>query len=148
LIFEIQNLNSITAKEYVSLISSFWAIYSPEYNCQKCIKKYSESARDLRKSCFTKRQKPIISYEGINYYKCPSNWSNSGVFRLIDMFRFFKNGMLPFEGGLLNQPAKLIDVFSLFDNLLFEHQKDLEKEAKKWQKGQSQSNSRSMSKMR
>lgn len=130
----------------MSLVSTFWSIYSPEWNCQKCIKKYSQSVRDSRKSCSVKKPQPILNYRHINYFKCPSNWYNSGTARLLDMFRFFNSGVLPFEGGLLNQPAKLIDVFSLFDALIHEHQKDLEKEAKKWQKGQSQSNSRLMNK--
>jgi hypothetical protein len=139
-------INSITAKEYVSIVSSFWSIHSPEWNCQKCVKKYSQGVRDSRKNCSVIKEKPVLSYKNINYFKCPSNWYNSGVARLFDMFRFFKDGVLPFEGGIFEQPSKLIDVFSLFDSLIYEHQKDLEKEAKKWQKGQSQSNSRLMSK--
>jgi hypothetical protein len=53
----------------------------------------------------------------------------------------FEGGQLPYEGGILDQPAKYIEVMRLISSLKFEHQKDLEAKAKKWQTTKSQSNS-------
>lgn len=64
---------------------------------------------------------------------------------MIDMFRLFQRGILPFEGGLFDQPSKIIEVFSLLENLDAERNRDLERK-QKWQTTQSKSNSRLTSK--
>jgi hypothetical protein len=61
------------------------------------------------------------------------------------MFRHFQRGVLPFKGGLFDQPAKIIEIFNLIENLDSERLKDLERK-QKWQKTPSKSNSRSMNK--
>lgn len=76
----------------------------------------------------------------IKYFLCPSNFYNPGFAMLLDMFRLFRQGVLPFDGGLFNQPAKVIDCFNLLENLSYEHQKDIHEKAQKWQKAQSRSN--------
>jgi len=130
----------ITPQEYVSLISTFWSINDKEYNCAFCKKKQSQSVRDSRKFCSVKKESPVVTYQNIKYFTCPSNFYNSGTAQLIDMFRHFRLGVLPFEGGLFDQPSKLIDCFNLLENLTLELQKDQTEKAQKWQKAQSRSN--------
>jgi hypothetical protein len=141
---KIYEINWIQPKEYVSLVSTFWAIHDQQYNCQKCKKKQSQSVRDSRKACSTTKETPVVTYgksEEIKYFTCPSNFYNPAYAILIDMLRHFRQGVLPFEGGLFEQPAKVVDYFNLLENLSYEHQKDIQEEAKKWQKAQSQLNS-------
>lgn len=61
------------------------------------------------------------------------------------MFRQFQAGVLPYQGGLMDQPSKIIEAFRIVENLEIELQKDMEK---KWQKAPSKSNSASKNKKR
>lgn len=109
---------------------------------------YSASVRDSRKSCFTEKPKEIVNYNNsIKYYKCPSNFFNPAYAQIIDLFRHFQNGALPFTGGLFEQPSKIIEAFRLIEYLDNERMADQARK-QKWQTGQSKSNSRSMNKKR
>lgn len=126
----------------MSLVSTFWATHDQDFNCGLCKKKQSQSVRDSRKSCSIKRDSAVATYgkgTEIKYYTCPSNFYNPAIALLIDMGRHFREGILPFEGGLFDQPAKVIDCFNLLENLNVEHQKDVQEKAKKWQKARSRS---------
>lgn len=46
---------------------------------------------------------------------CLGNLWNSEVFFWMGIYRFFKKGAMPFEGTVLDQPAKVIDLFNLFE---------------------------------
>lgn len=67
---------------------------------------------------------------------------------LIEMHRQWELGVLPFEGGLLDQPAKFVEAMRAVEALKLEHQKDVQEKAKKWQTTKSQSNSTSKRKRR
>lgn len=147
---QIYKTNWIQPNEYISLVSTFWAINDKEYNCSFCKKKFSQSVRDTRKACSVIRDKPVLSYGEmsyeIKYYKCPTNFYNPALAMLIDNFRHFRNGVLPYQGGLMDQPCKIVDIYNLVESLTNELANDQKEKANKWQKAQSRSNSRSMSK--
>lgn len=142
----ILSISEVGNEEYLYLISTYWYKADKNFNCFYCKKEASASVRDKRKSCFTKKTKEVVNYNGvIKYFVCPSNFFNPAYSQLIDMFRLFQRGVLPFEGGLFDQPSKIIEVFSLLENLDAERNRDLERK-QKWQTTQSKSNSRSMNK--
>jgi hypothetical protein len=55
--------------------------------------------------------------------------------------RHIENGLLPFDGGLFDQPSKLIEIYNMLDSLrvkdelmrLEAESKKQKQEAKKWQ---------------
>jgi hypothetical protein len=109
---------------------------------------YSENVRDSRKACFTERTKEIVNYNNsIKYFKCPSNFYNPAYSHIIDLFRHFQNGALPFSGGLFEQPSKIIEAFRVLEYLDNERLADQSRK-QKWQKDQSKLSSRSMNKKR
>lgn len=135
-------MSEVSNHEFVQLVSTFWFRADESFNCFSCKKKMSAGVRDRQKACFTPRDREIVNYNGsIKYFTCPSNHYNAGTSRLIDMFRHFQQGVLPFEGGLLDQPAKIIEVFRIVENLEIERQNDIAKR-NQWQKIPSKSNSR------
>lgn len=148
LLNSILEISEVGNDEYVYLLSTYWYRADQNFNCLNCKKIYSESVRDTRKACFTKRPREFVDYNGkVKYFVCPSNFFNPAYSQIIDMFRHFQRGVLPFNGGLLDQPAKIIEIFNLIENLDSERIKDLERK-QKWQKTPSKSNSRSMNKKR
>lgn len=146
---DIGAINNVQKIEYRSLVSTFWYIFDPEYNCNLCKKKFSESVRDKKKACLKERPSAFIEYDEIlSYNKCPSNYYNSLYASFIDMFSLFQSGMLPFEGGLLDQPSKTMDIFKIIATLNSELAKKAKEKAEKWQKTQSRSSSPLRSKKR
>ena len=135
-------VSEVSNEEFVRLVSSYWYLADKNFNCRECKKQFSASVRDSRKACFTSRKKEYINYnDSIKYFTCPSNHFNQAYASIIEMNRLFHDGTLPFEGGLLDQPSKIIEMFRIVDSLDAERQKDIDRK-QKWQKTQSKSNSR------
>lgn len=82
-------------------------------------------------------------HEYYSFYRCPGALKTQWALSLIEMHRQWELGVLPFEGGLLQQPAKFVEAMRAIEALKLEHQKDVQEKAKKWQKTKSASNSRS-----
>jgi hypothetical protein len=138
----------VSNEDYIHLVSTYWFRADENFNCYSCKKKSSLGVRDKRMACFTPKDTPIVDYKGlIRYFVCPSNYYNPAYSQLIDMFRHFQRGVLPFSGGLLDQPTRIIEFFKLIESLDNERNEDLQRK-QKWQTGQSKSNSRSTSKKR
>lgn len=56
----------------------------------------------------------------IIFYKCPANFYSPIVAELSNHARHIENGLLPYSGGLLEQPAKLVELFNLLSTLRLE----------------------------
>lgn len=140
-------INSIQPNEYASIVATYHYIFDSEFNCNNCKKKYSLSVRNEKKGCAVKKPTNFIKYDDIlSFSKCPSNFYSPLYANFIDMFSLFSQGVLPFEGGLLDQPAKIVDIFKMVENLQAENLKKAKEKAEKWQRTKSPSNSRSKSK--
>jgi hypothetical protein len=145
----ISSINNIQPIEYASLVATYHYIFDNEFNCNNCKKKYSLTVRNDKKGCAVKKPTNFIKYDDIlSFSKCPSNFYNSLYANFIDMFSLFSQGVLPFEGGLLDQPAKIIDIFKMVENLQAENLKKAKEKAEKWQKTKSRSSSPLMNKKR
>ena len=55
----------------------------------------------------------------------------------IDNFRLLDKGILPFKGSLLDQPSKIMEAYSLIENLKIEYENDLRDKMLKSQKRKS-----------
>lgn len=125
----------------MSLVSTFWYLNDERFNCHKCKLRYGFDYRDSKKACNTQRPTPIVEYKKlIKYFKCPSAFHNPSAIVIFELYNQSKNGIMPYSGGFLEQPSKVMDCFRLFDSLEAEYVKELQDKAKKWQKGQSRSN--------
>lgn len=75
----------------------------------------------------------------VEYEKCPSNWYNAGYLSLIESYRQYELGNLPFKGGVLEQPARIIELFNFIATIETERKKEQAEVAKRWQKTKSKS---------
>lgn len=128
----------------LGIISTFSAITEPKFNCATCLKSTSKEFRERTKACNAGGTKVIAKYHTfLNYYRCPGGFRGESYVELIRLNRLWENGVLPYEGGILDQPAKYIEAMKLIDGLRLEHQKDVEAKQARWQRTRSQSNSQS-----
>lgn len=140
----VKSVSLLSEYETISIISTFFSLVDPQFNCAACLKKHKENYRNERKGCNYPASQPVAKYHDIyTFYKCPGAIKSEWAYRIIEMHRQYELGVLPFEGGLLQQPAKLIDAMRMVEALKLEHQKDVQEKAKKWQKTKSASSSQS-----
>lgn len=111
-----------------------------EFNCHLCKQTYQEKHRNEKKFCQTKKPSKLFEInETFKFYRCPGNWYNSGYALMIEAYRHFMGGTLPFSGGLMDQPAKTIEIFQFIENVEAERKREEARVRKKWQKTQSRS---------
>jgi hypothetical protein len=138
----VRALSWLTWSEQAEVIATHFAVNNKNFRCSDCKLRHSETKRNKFKGCSGPLDKPVAKYKDqINFYKCPTNYYSSYVVELMPMARQLENGLLPYSGGLMDQPSKLIDLLSLINSLRLEDEIErLEKqtkEAKKWQKTKS-----------
>ena len=95
------------------------------------------------KGCNLPASRVVAEYSGFYKFKrCPGALKSGWAREILSMHLLWSNGVMPFEGGALDQPAKIVEAMQLIDALKAQHQRDLESKAKKWQKTKSASSSR------
>lgn len=125
---EIGRLSYVTEVDTFYLVTTFFAAAQPQYNCSNCLKKYSETYRKTRKFCTSPSETPITDYHGvIKYFQCPGSYFNHGYRLVIESYRRFQDGVLPYSGGLMEQPAKILEAFETIRLLDLEHGQDTAK---------------------
>lgn len=97
------------------------------------------------KGCFSPIATPVAKWKDrIYFYKCPSNYYSPYVAELSHHARHLENGLLPYSGGLLEQPAKLIELLNLLNSLRVEDEIDrLKKQTAEARKNGRQQNNNS-----
>lgn len=74
-------------------------------------------------------KRPLI--EGMFYTKCAGNFYHQGFAQLLDVHRLFRKGILVNDGGLMEQPAKYLDLMNLIESFVVEKEiEQLKKSAK------------------
>jgi hypothetical protein len=115
--------------------SSIEVIYNQALQCNRCTLKTDENYRETRKGCTGKVPFKRPLSEGIFYTICAGNFYNQAYGQLLDVHRQFRKGILANHGGLLDQPAKYLDVMNLVESIVSEKEiEQLKKSAKNGRK--------------
>lgn len=126
----------------VEVVATHFAITNGNFSCHVCKEKYPEPRRKTMKGCSDPINNPVAKYKDkIVFYKCPSNFYSAYVAEVMSHARHLENGLLPYSGGLFDQPAKLVELMGLLNSLRIEDEltrlKKQSEEAKRWQKTRS-----------
>lgn len=137
-------ISSVTQSDYIEIVSSFISISNTEYSCIKCKARHRDPERAKtafkQKACTFINENPVMRYQATNamngcaditYNTCPSNFVDGGTVSLINLIYQYEKGIMPYTGGLLEQPAKLVETMDLVHNLMNEHQQAKEEHIKK-----------------
>lgn len=71
------------------------------------------------KGCFDDTTK-TYQVENVKFYTCIGNLVKP-IDYLLESFIQYEKGIMPFSGGLLEQPSKIIEVFNIIAHLKYEH---------------------------
>lgn len=133
--YRIHEISSLTDSEYVALVGNYNNIDQNDEEQALRDRGYSEARikHILKDSTGT-------SFKSLNViFHAKNNLKHPFFSYFINLFMSFQKGILPFEGALVDQPAKIIEVFDVLQQLRYESEeamrKTLEKENKKRGKG-------------
>lgn len=118
-------LNSVTPREYASIVATVQACYDSRWNCYHCLTEYDnrnlknveqlvKTKRDV-KGCWGKKKPYVI--EDVEYYTCIGNYNSQITKRYIDMFDHYEKGIMPFNGSSMEQPCKVIEIFNIIKSV-------------------------------
>ena len=85
----------------------------------------ADKARHGYSPDFNNKGNPKISYNN-----CIGNHYNGYWASIINYYQEYNKGIMPFSGGLLEQPAKFVDVMGLVHNLIRENEQEKERQLK------------------
>lgn len=117
------------------------------FQCQYCLSRDEPGSKAQRirktgKGCEQPQHRPVHLHKELKFYRCPGNfYSVQGVY-WVQVHSRFESGMMPYPGGLLEQPNKLMEIFEVIES----YKRDkIEEEQKKIQKAQSKGMTRGRS---
>lgn len=90
-------------------------------DCHRC---HENPDLQRHRGCINPTERPQhIMRDGTKLYICPGRVINKDIKNYIDLYYDYKKGYLPFCGTKQQQPAKLMDIFSLIERFEFNEQK-------------------------
>lgn len=107
-------LSGLNNDEYLALLAGYEIIIDPvKWSCERCIR---STLPDQRKA---KGCAGGVTYtlETFSVKKCIGNLYKPWVVQWYGLFQHFKNGVMPFRGSILEQPAKAMEIFNIFQGL-------------------------------
>ena len=115
-------LSRLTTPEYVGLKATLHAIDHKRFQCDHC----PERNRKAMGCTTIDSVKSIV--KDIEFRTCPGNFWETWALMLLSAHTQNRQGVLPFDGAMMDQPAKIVEAFSVID----EHISDkMEADAKK-----------------
>lgn len=125
-------ISGLSTFEYVSLIGHYNRItLDKQVDPRLLTRGYSQEALEQMKLKMSKLPSEIISLDV--HFKRGIDDISIGYFgyaiTLFDLYH--RHGVLPYQGSLSEQPAKIIEIFQVLDQLKTEHETRVNEEAQK-----------------
>ena len=80
--------------------------------------------KQISKGCFNTNTKKF-NYGNIEFKGCLGNLYDPYTDYIWELFTQYGNNLLPYKGNLGNQPSKIMQIFSIIQGLISEHEKKL-----------------------
>lgn len=152
LVEKIKEISTITNRDYIEIVSTFMTLTEPRYRCDDCHKKYKNDPvkdKKLKESmacnyiASKNRHQYKPSYDStmgnpkILYKKCVGNYYFGEWVSIINYYPNYEKGVMPFSGGLFDQPSKFVECMSLVHNLIRENEHEKKRQAELIQRNKS-----------
>lgn len=114
----ILRVSSLSDYEHFQLLANYEILSDKKWQCSSCMKKCLPDFRKV-KGCHGGRRYTLKDGEREAFVvdKCVGNFWSAGASFWFDQYRHFKAGMLPFPGTVLQQPAKVMEIFAVIEGL-------------------------------
>ncbi len=100
-------------------------LFEERYKCSKCTKKYPTNGPRGAKGykmregmgCFGPRPRLSKVFDEFKITDCPGNHYHKDLEYWLELHAAYKNGVLPFNGLITDQPCKIIEIFNVIDGI-------------------------------
>lgn len=125
LVFKIDEISQITHQDFIAIQATLHGLENKRYNCEVCLKGYRGRTNEAEmlqkereaKACQVIRPTPFMKIGNIAYSTCVGNFYSASVVHLLTAFGHYENGIMPYPGSLMEQPSKVIEVFSVMNQI-------------------------------
>jgi len=136
LIMKISDVIFLNQYERLQLLASLY--YMDKLNCSQKFEDMilksnmeKEVAKNFMKKngCFgSTLDKKILTIKDFEFYTCPCNFLDMNIGGFLEAYSSYKNGIMPFNGGSLEQPSKWYEIKDVLQD--FFQQKEIEENKK------------------
>lgn len=118
---KIEGLNQVSEYEYALLMASIEAQYDKNrrFDCHKC-KNKNRGATNWQEGNLAERKikgcfDAVANWEvdNVRFKKCVGNFVLPSTNSILNMFRLYEKGLLPYAGSVTEQPAKIMQIFDI-----------------------------------
>ena len=145
-------ISSATISDDVLLRGEIRAMYQKKYHCDKDVQKLSErlhgdapehykmalrekiALRAKTKGCGYVLKTPIDTINNIKYKTCLCKIKHPLTYDLMYMTSQASKGIMPFSGGLLDQPSQIIELMRIVEDAKLKEEDHLHKQNSKGSK--------------
>ena len=133
--------------DYISIVSTFTAMFDLQFNCSACNKKYPKVPARLKEhqarlGCDGKVNPNLVylpnhSMKGspkVVYAKCIGNFFNFKAMELVKYLGMYDKNLFPYPGTYYEQPNKFVEAMELVQNLYIENQTEKEQKLKRYKR--------------
>lgn len=127
------DLSGVTDSDLFEILTGFEILAEKKWNCEACIRTTDEATRRAVKGCVGGKHFSIrhSGREVFTVDRCLGNYYTPNIGLLYRAYQQFEKGVMPFEGPFLEQPARMIDMFGVFESLEAERQEAANKNAER-----------------
>ena len=126
-------ISEISLYDYVTINATWhYSHNEKQFNCNKQIARYSKHSKiqveDFlnKNGCRNRIIKTVRhNVQNIEFYSCVCNFKCPLLSLYLEMHDLYKKGIMPYPGSFEDQPAQLIEIFSVLDALYYERNKKL-----------------------
>lgn len=124
-------ISSASIADDILIKANVRALYRGRYHCHKEIEVLRERMHDkpdlfrekkalraLTKGCGSVLKKMVDKIDDIEFYTCLCKLTHPYLNMLIQLNNMMKQSILPFSGGYLEQPAQIIELLQITDDIV------------------------------
>lgn len=137
---KILEISTLSTADYALINATWLTLTVDEFKCaetEAILSKRKDAKTAIEyvrksKGCGVISHIPKVEVDGVEYYSClcHKNFQDSSIHESIWLYKQYKTGHLGFEGGLMEQPAKYIELIRLLDRLNIEYENRMIEEQK------------------
>lgn len=133
---EIKRVSELGLNEYIKILANWEYITNPALNCNEKRKLYKDPKKledfENRNGCGFKITKGVrykLDDDRVGIHSCCCDHLHDNFNHILFLHGQFEKGMLPFQGSLSDQPAQIIEIFSLIERLKLKEQQKQQRAA-------------------
>ena len=130
--------SGISQADTIKLYSSFVYMTTDALNCKKTSERTTKDKTIVQHNCDFHYKRKIFELDDITWYSCLCRFIHPSFHQLMVLSKQYEKGILPDEGGMLEQSNLLIEHLELLDYLKNLHKEQQHKENERKQNGRSQ----------